>query len=84
MLFGAPYDRRTSAFYVFTCIVILKLQYFVVNKILLYNNKVCDFGTPQGMVNIGEHRESIGIKFIFILNMIVLFEIQLVHFTIMH
>ena len=47
----------------------------MVNNILFYN-KVCDFGTPWGVVNIGEHLETIDRKCnFFILNAVVLFEI---------
>ena len=55
----------------------------MVNNILFYNKKVCDFRMPQGVLNIGEHQEAIDRKYIiFILNAVILFEIELLHFTV--
>lgn len=69
MFSSVPYDTRSSAVYVFTHIIILKLKSFVVKNVLFYNMLVCDIGMPQCIVNIREYHEEIDKKmYAFILN----------------
>ena len=65
MFSDAPYDTRPNVIYVFTHTIILKLKYFMVNKVLFYNMSVHDIATAQCIVNIREHREVIDRKYMF-------------------